>query len=308
MALPNRNMTWLELLGEQDAVLSRWQALEAGMTRSAWEHRIRTGRWQLVLPGVAAAHSGDVTWRQRAWAATVYAGEGAALSGDAAVHLAAQAGDRSRAEAPPERIDVAVPANCKVSRRAFFVPHRCSALDVLRHPARRPSQLRVAPAVLHSAAWAKTARAAEWRLAAPVQSRLVRVSDLRSALSLLPRLHRWALMRSVLVDAELGAHAGTELDFLALLRRHGLPLPDRMQRRLRSNGLYYLDCWWQGRRVAVEIDGGHHREVRTWDHDTLRGNEVQLAHSDRLLLLRYTGGNLRHDEPLVATQLGRAFA
>jgi hypothetical protein len=163
--------------------------------------------------------------------------------------------------------------------------------------------MRIAPGVLYSAAWATTDRAAEWRVAAAVQQRLVNVPQLRSALSELPRLRRRRAVRLVLDDVELGAHARTELDFLAFLRRNSLPLPDRLQFKVRANGLRYLDAWWERQRVAAEVDGTHHMEVGTWDADTLRTNEVLVAaRDDRVMLLRVTAGNMRYRASELAAQ------
>lgn len=108
---------------------------------------------------------------------------------------------------------------------------------------------------------------------------------------------------------ELGAHARSELDFLALLRRRALPLPDELQLRPRTGSkVCYLDALWKRQRVGVEVDGAHHQRAAEWDADVLRANGIQVAHrDDRLLLLRYTTGNLRHDEPVVARQLQTAL-
>ncbi len=115
-------------------------------------------------------------------------------------------------------------------------------------------------------------------------------------------------MTVVLEDVERGAHAGSELRLLALLRRHQLPLPDVLQLRVRTTGLRYLDAWWERPRVVAEMDGAHHMEVGCWDADTLRGNDIVVSERhDRVLLLRFTTGNLRHDEPAVAEQLRSAL-
>lgn len=177
-------------------------------------------------------------------------------------------------------------------------------LDVLRHPVRLPPVVRVAPALLHAAAWAPSERAAEWRVAAAVQQRLVLPSDVRAALAVLPRLARRRLVAAVLDDVELGAHAASELDLLRFLRRHGLPRPDRLQRPVRTGRLRYLDAWWERQRVCAEVDGAHHRSAGTWDDDTLRANDVVVTERhDRIVLLRFTAANLRHDAPRVAAQL-----
>ena len=308
-ALQSAPPTIPQLLDVQDQVLGRRQALLGGMSEDAWQWRLDRGRWRSVLPGVAVAHSGEPTDRQRSWAAVLYAGEDSALSADAALVALGMT------LAAPDVIHLAVGPEHRVTEQVFrtsqhrVVAHRVTRIDELVHPVRRPAVLRVAPAVLHAAAWAPTDRAAEWRVAAAVQQRLVRPTDVRDALAMLPRLHRRALLTTVLDDVERGAHAGSELRFLRFLRRHGLPAPDRLQRRLRTGTVYYLDAWWERQRVAAELDGAHHRLVGSWEADALRGNDVVISQRhDRVLLLRLTTGNLRHDQLRVADQLRAALA
>jgi very-short-patch-repair endonuclease len=262
---------------------------------------------------VAVAHTGPVTLLQQAQAAVLYAGAGAHLTGDVALlQLGMQL-------PPPAVVHVAVPEGREVRPQTFrassgapplrLVPHRVRRLERLTHPARTPPVLRAPFAALHAAAWAPTDRAGEWRMAAVVQQRLTRPRDLRAALDQLPRLRRRALLRAVLDDVELGAHAASELDFLRFLRRHRLPAPDRLQRPVRVGTIRYLDAWWERRRVAAEMDGTHHRLAGTWDDDVLRANGVVLRERhDRVLLLRFTAANLRHDAEVVAAQLRAALA
>ncbi len=158
--------------------------------------------------------------------------------------------------------------------------------------------------MLHAAAWAASDRAAEWRVAAAVQQRLVLPQDLRRALIGLQRLPRRPLIATVLDDVEQGAHAAGELAFLRFLRTWRLPAPDRLQRPVRLSGLRYLDAWWERQRVAAELDGAHHRSVGAWEDDVLRANDVIVAgRSAGTVLLRFTTGNLRHDADRVAAQL-----
>jgi very-short-patch-repair endonuclease len=303
-------LSWSEVAASQDGVLSRRQALLGGLSEDAWQWRLDTGRWRALLPGVAVTHSGEATGRQCAWAAALGAGTGAALTADAAL---VEHGMRLPV---PSVLHVAVPHTRTVVARPLpaageggrVVPHRVCHLLQWVHPVRRPPLVRFAPALLHAAAWAESDRAAEWRVAAAVQQRLVRPVDVRRELVGMPGLRRAGLLRTVLDDVELGAHAASELDFLRFLRRHGLPRPDRLQRLVRYGTIAYLDAWWERQRVAAEIDGAHHRFAGTWDADVLRANEVVVAERHaRVLLLRFTTGNLRHDGAQVAGQLGRAL-
>jgi hypothetical protein len=56
------------------------------MTEKALRYRTRPdGPWEIVLPGVYAIHRGQLTEKQRAVAAFLYAGRGIAVTGKAAV-------------------------------------------------------------------------------------------------------------------------------------------------------------------------------------------------------------------------------
>ena len=291
-------------------MISRVQARRGGMSEDEWQWRLDSGRWQSVLYGVAVAHSGGITLRQRAWAGVVFPNGGASLSADVAMI------EHGVKLPVPTEIHV-VCARQVVPQRYCSDPeapvvrlttHRAARVAAWSHPVKQPPVLRLPYAVLHAAAWAPTDRAAEWRVAAAVQQRRALPKDLRAALVEMPRLERRRLIRDVLDDVELGAHAASELDFLRFLRRHGLPLPDRMQRPVRTGTIRYLDAWWARQRVNAEMDGAHHRMVGTWDDDALRANDVVLVERhDRILLLRFTRANLRHDGERVARQLRDAL-
>ena len=299
--------SWSQLLERQDGVIGRKQARLGGLTEDQWQWKLDNGRWQTVLPGVAVAHSGAITDRQRAWAAYLCVGEDSYLSADAALIE-----HEMKLDAPSQ---IQVVTSRRVRRRrlqdgsdVLVVPHQLVGLEAWAHPIRRPPVLRAAPAALHAAAWAPTERAGEWKLAAAVQQGVVAATDLRLTLDQMPDLPRRDLIAEVLDDVELGAHAASELDFLRFLRHHQLPMPDRLQRPVRRGKIRYLDAWWEKQRVNAEMDGAHHRLVGTWEDDTLRANDVVLVERhDRILLLRFTRGNLRHDGPRVAAQLRDAL-
>lgn len=70
-----------ETTRRQDGLVQRAQALAHGMGDSAIRHRVRTGRWQRLLPGVYATFPGPLTARQYERAALLFAGHDAQVAG-----------------------------------------------------------------------------------------------------------------------------------------------------------------------------------------------------------------------------------
>jgi len=296
-------MGWRELVEKQDGVLARHQALAGGMSRHEWSWKLDRGVWQLAIPGVAFTHSGGTTERQRAWAAALHGGTDAVVSGDAALSLLGLPMSKLKA------MDVAVPRQRHVVggriRGAEPLPlviRRVSGIATWRREVRGLPLARAEAAVLHAVAWAASDRDAEWRIAAAVQRRVTAVPLLREALATMPALKRRALVLTVLDDVELGAHAGSELQFLRFCRTHGLPRPDELQVRVRSGRVHYLDARYRLQRVTIEVDGAHHREVATWEADALRTLRVVAALPGEQVI-RLMPGLLRHDGDEVAAHL-----
>jgi hypothetical protein len=73
------------LLRHQDGLVSRNQALGHGLSVTELKRKLRRREWVAVSPGVYVNHTGQLTWRQRAWAAVLAAGPGAALCLDSAL-------------------------------------------------------------------------------------------------------------------------------------------------------------------------------------------------------------------------------
>jgi hypothetical protein len=79
-----------ELRELQDGLVSRRQALGAGMTRVEVARLLRRGDWVAVHEGVYVGHNGPLGWHERAWAAVLW-GEPAALTLGSAVPRQRQA-------------------------------------------------------------------------------------------------------------------------------------------------------------------------------------------------------------------------
>jgi very-short-patch-repair endonuclease len=292
------------LLAVQDGVLARRQWLAAGGTAKAWNWKLRLNLWQPVIPGVVVTHSGLPTDRQLAWASVLHAGSDAALSGDAAL---LEHGFQLR---KVDRLDVVVPKPRRVvgsdllgGRR--LVCRTLTTMDPLALHAGGVPSVTPAAAALRAASWSTSERAAEWRLAAVVQQGLTTPQLLRTTLQTMTDLDGREAFSRILDDVELGADAGSELEFLKFLRRHGLPEPDELQVLVRTaTGQRYLDGRYVRQRVAVEIDGAHHRDVAQWNADALRALQLAVVRrGSGETVIRLTTGNLRHDGPEVARLL-----
>ena len=302
---------WQQVLINQDGVIARWQALAGGLTAHAWDWRLAHG-WQSLTPGVAVAHTGGVSDHQLAWAALLHAGKGAALSGDAALAELGFTTVGARGMWGKPGFDIAVPAERRPRDERLtggrpVVTHRVANLHLWLPPAARPPRLNAHAAVLHACAWAASDRAAEWRLAAVVQQGISAVPLIRETLAEMPRLPRRRLIREVLDDVELGAHAASELQFLRFCRAHDLPLPDDLNLKVRASGTRYLDAYYRRQKVSFELDGAHHRLAGQWDADVLRSLQLAVARRGTgEQLHRLTPTALRHDGEQVA-QLLRAL-
>lgn len=168
---------------------------------------------------------------------------------------------------------------------------------------------RIAPALVLAAATLPGERAACALLAAGVQQRLVTAPQLRAALTSAPRVrHRRVLIRAT-DDIGQGAQALSEIDFVRLCRRHGLPEPVRQAVRVERHGRRrYLDAEWRradGRHVVAEIDGALHLVPRRWWDDQLRQNELVLGGD---LVLRFPSAVYRCEPSVVVDQLRRALS
>jgi hypothetical protein len=136
----------------------------------------------------------------------------------------------------------------------------------------------------------------------------VRAADLTAALAAAPRVRHRAALVATAADIGMGAHALSEIDFVTLCWRHGLPRPvQQAVRREPSGRRRYLDAEWRladGRRVVAEVDGALHLVARRWWDDQLRQNELVLTGT---LVLRFPSVIVRLEPRLVVGQLRRAL-
>jgi hypothetical protein len=306
-ALRESQITLDDLLAWQDGVLDTRLAL-AHLTATELRWRLQSGRWQRPCHGVVVAHSGPLTRQQILRVAALWAGKGAALAGLTAARLQGFRGFDEKADS----VHLLIPAAARHAKRSIQPPFPVAAhysrhlapADI--HPARQPPQTRIARSLVDAAAWMGTDRGAQAVLAAGVQQRLVRVSDLVAEVERNERLYRRKIIKQTLGDIAGGAHALSELDFTQLVvRQFKLPAPDRqVPLRDEQGRRRWLDAVWEKARLVVEIDGAGHIDVRTYWDDMDRGNGLQLGH---YRVLRFPAWVVRYQPDYVAAQIRQAL-
>ena len=285
-----------ELLVRQCGVITRRQALGAGLPATAVDNQLRSRRWQQLQRGVYACFSGSPTRDAELWAAVLRAGEDAALSHRTAAELYGL--DR----APGGLIHVTVPASRRAGIIRGGVLHFSRFLERTRHPMLLPPRTRIDDTVLDLAQISATFdEAFDWVCRA-VGRRLTTPARLRAALQARPR-ERWRTdLLAVLADVGDGAQSNLELRYVRHVERaHGLPPGQRQMKIVTGNRTRYVDNFYEEAKLAVELDGrAAHPPEQRWD-DSHRDNEHA---SLGIMTVRYNWQDVNYRSCAVAAQVG----
>ncbi|OBG89314.1 hypothetical protein A5733_00050 [Mycobacterium sp. NS-7484] len=240
-----------EILRQQDGVISRRQALDAGLREHEIRRLLRRNEWARVHTGVYVDHTGPPTWRQRAWAAVLYAAP-AALCFESALGP----------DALPIHVAVAQQRPMLAEPAGVCIHHLVNLEErVLWNVS--PPRMRYDEAVLDVACRAASELDAIAVLANACQSRRTTAHRLLQVLDSRSRVRRRRWLRSVLVDIGDGTCSVLEHGYLVRVERpHGLPRAKRQKRAASSVGVCYRDTEY-GERLIVELDGRLHHDSAT---------------------------------------------
>lgn len=264
-----RAMVARELGALHHGVVRRDELYELGLTYDQVRAELTAGRWH-DLGRRSISISGPEPTTKASWCVAVWeAGSGAALDGASSLLAAGLQSWQERI------VHVSVPRGSR-SR---------SWEGVRIHEQRQMGRVlstdppRTAPecAVLRAAAWASSDRQALTVLAMAVQQRLVPPDRLLRQWEDTRRHRRRGLLAQAVPLVCDGAHALGELDFARACHRHGLPEPSRQAVRHTSQGLIYLDVWFDDYGVHVEINGAQHYAGLGPVADARRRNDRTLA-------------------------------
>ncbi|MGF9755104.1 type IV toxin-antitoxin system AbiEi family antitoxin domain-containing protein [Microvirga sp. 0TCS3.31] len=248
------------LLIAQDGVVSRAQALQAGLRPQDVRRLVRRRELATLHPGVYLAHTGPPTWLQRAWGAVLAcgsphgfagAGLGAALAGASAMRAADGPGRAGGDDGP---IEVVVPRSRRVVAPPGVRVTRTFLLDERVLWNLGPPRMRYEEAALDVALGTTDDFAAIGVIARAVQDRHTTAVRMQQALDSRARAPRRYFLEAVLGDVARGTCSVLEHAFLTLVEQpHGLPRADRQLREGTRTGIVYRDVSY-GERL-IELDG-----------------------------------------------------
>ncbi len=290
----------LEFAYAQDGVVAHSQVRQLGLSASAIQRLVSSGRWVRLHHGVYSVAPTSVTIRAEVWAAVLYAGAGAAASHETAAWLDGFA-------EPPAILDVTVPRprQHRGLERVRF--HRSTMIEARRHPTRQPPRTRVEETVLDLCDRAMRLDGMVATVMRACRERLTTPDRIRLAATRRPRLRWRAELAIVLRDVEAGAHTLLERRYLDTVERaHGLPRGKRQLAVRRGSRTEYKDVYYDDPyHVVVELDGpvGHSADLDRF-RDMARDNADTL---DGRLVLRYGFRDVERDPCRVASQVARAL-
>jgi very-short-patch-repair endonuclease len=295
------------IIDTQHGVVARWQALRH-LSEKAIRHRLGSGRWRRAHRRIYLTYGGPTTLAQRHWIAVLAATPGPSIwaSSPACVGGLSALLVHGLRNITSSQVHLLIPASRRVVAPAGVVVHRSREfVDDDRHPVARPPTTTISRAVVDAASWARSENESRLIIAASFQQRLVTAEEVDGVLRRMRNVPRRHLIKTTVDDASGGSHTLGELALVKICRLERLPLPTRQARfRDLAGRTRFLDAVFDPWRVAVEIDGAHHDEVRQrWD-DAERDNALVLATYN---ILRYPTHVLRQHPRQVATQIRLAL-
>ncbi len=264
-----------KLIRQQDSVVTRAQALRAGLSRHAIGHRLRDGGpWRLLLPGVYLALLGVPTQAQRATAALLYAGPHAVITGTAALRF-------YEFQQVPRRdndvVDILIPARCQRSSTGCVRLHRTAHMPL--RWANGPSTRRYvypARAVVDTARWLTDLREVRALVGDAVQNRHCAIAQLTDELRT-GGTPQGALLRKVIAEVTDGVRSAPEAELRDLIIKSRLPVPLFNPRLYLPNGTFIAspDAWWPDAGVAIEVDSRQwHLAPDDWERTMVRHSDL----------------------------------
>ncbi len=281
-------------------MISRSQAIRAGLTVDMIKFRVRSGRWRQIHPGVYATFTGVPGRGPRLWAAVLSAGPGAVLSHETAAEL------HRLIDRPVDEIHVTVPRMRHIDAVSGVSLHRSArAFEAVQGHA-YPPRTKVEETVLDLTQSAATFDDVCGWVTRAFARNLTDETRLRNAMTKRTKLRWRSDLHELIVAAAGGDHSVLEFRYHRHVERaHGLPEPARQVpftgpggRRGRRDRVY------EAYGVVVELDGRlAHRAEDKW-RDKKRDN---AAAADGQQSLRYDWAQVKWKACATAAEVARVL-
>ena len=288
------------LAQRQRGVVSRSQAMRAGLSPGMIKFRVRSGQWQKLHPGVYATFTGVPGRGARLWAAVLSAGPGAALSHQTAAEL------HGLTDSPTNPIHVTVPRQRHVVAVSGVSLHRSARAVEAMQGQSYPPRTTVEETVLDLTQIAKSFDDVCGWVTRAIARELTDESRLHAAMTVRPRLRWRADLHELIVAAAGGDHSVLEFRYHRDVERaHGLPEPDRQVPFAGPGGRRgFRDRVYQKYGVIVELDGRLAHPAENQWKDKARDN---AAAAEGKQSLRYGWVQVKWEACATAAEVARVL-
>jgi hypothetical protein len=273
-----------DMADTQLGLVTSAQLAELGITSGAQARRTVGGMWTRVLPGVHLVDGGDPNRLQREYAAFLYAGPGARVTGLTALrhHRTQSLGLQLVRPADSIAVDPVHLLIDRARRRISTGYARIERTMRLPDPVRVPGVpmllAPVARAVADACRRMRSASDVNALVSEVVRRQMCSVDELRVELDLGQRRGS-GLLRDAVTGVETGAWSGPEIDLVTIMQTGRIPNVLYNVRLLGPDGLYIgtPDAWIDDVAVAVEVDSVEHHADDEGFKRTVRRNARYAA-------------------------------
>lgn len=286
----------------QAGVVTRRQALRAGLSSGMIRWQLTRGTWRQVYLGVYATFTGPMSREAQLWAAVLYAGKGAQLSYETAAELNGLTERRS------SLIHVTIPASRRVRQSRGVVIHRSAYIDEnARFPRGVLPRTIVEETITDLVSAANSLDEACGWITAAFGRRLTGEGPLRMTMGTRKRLRWRGELDEMIAAGAGGAHSVLEFRYdRDVERAHGLPKASRQVPFTKPDGSRgFRDRYYEKYGLVVELDGKLAHPAERRGHDRRRDNDAAAGGG---ATLRYDWDDVTRHGCATAAQVARSLA
>ncbi|MGH3278021.1 MAG: type IV toxin-antitoxin system AbiEi family antitoxin domain-containing protein, partial [Trebonia sp.] len=266
----------------QAGIVTRKQAMEAGLSADKIAWLLKQGAWRQVFRGTYATFTGSLNREAWLWAAVLYAGRGAYLS-----HRTAAKINRLTDDAPPV-VDVTIPASRRVLAPEGVVIHLSCRRPMIWTPPGIPPYSIAEEAVLDLVQAAEDRDEVIALVTSGFNRRLLTEKHLMAVVQARRQLRWRHELHEIISLAAGGTHSPLEYRHdVNVQRAHGLPEPVKQAKFRKPDGTTgYRDRYYpQYGGLIIELDGKRFhsdgdRDRERDNHATVTGATLRYGWSD----------------------------